>query len=150
MIELRPSKIEEIYEVYHDKYIIDNISQDGRNINPIFHPLVKYYSAFVNNEFVGCFLHIQFTKYEVELHSLLKKKAIKQSVILGQMIIDETFKDSNVIRITANILSSLPKAINYCLKLGFNIEGIKKNSSLKNGIIQDIYILGLYKNERRS
>lgn len=130
-------------DVYSNDYIIKNIMQDGREFKPIEHPLVTYYSALVDNCFVGCFMHIQFTKYEVELHSLLTKSALAESRELGKLMINKTFEDENVLRITANILGDLKKSINYCKKLGFELEGIKKDCVFKNGIITNIHILGL-------
>jgi len=145
-IELGITK-EHLDLVYNDSYILENLSQDNRKIEPIINPLVTYYSAFNGDEFMGCFMHIKFTIYEVELHSLLLKKAIKNSRTFGKMIIDETFKDETVLRITANIIGDLKKSINYCKKLGFRQEGIKKHSILKNGIITNVNILGLTREE---
>jgi len=148
-LKILPTITEEnLNSIYSDDYIVKAIKQDNRDFKPVNHPLATYYSAFIDNIFIGAFLHIQHSINEVELHSLLKKSAIKYSRELGNMIIKKTFEDKNITRITANIISTIKTALNYCLILGFKTEGIKRNACYKNGILTDIFIMGIIKSDR--
>ena len=138
-----------LQEVYSNPYIIRAFKKDGADFKPNKHNLIKYYSCFINSEFVGCFMHIQFTKNEIEAHSLLLKKALKYSRELGQLFIESCFKDKNVTRITTYVPADLKTAINYLLKLNWKIEGIKRNSIIKKNKELDTYMLGITRKDNQ-
>jgi RimJ/RimL family protein N-acetyltransferase len=135
-------------ELYQDRYI-QRVGYDDRPASPVSHPLASYVSAFIDDVFAGAFLIIRFTRREVEIHSLLLKQAMLYSRVLGRMIIDYVFKNKDVMRITANVLEGLESARNYCLKLGFQLEGIKRSVCLIKGKPIDLYILGLLRQDWR-
>lgn len=135
-------------ELYQDGYI-QRVSYDDRPASPVSHPLASYVSAFINDMFVGAFLIIRFTRREVEIHALLLKQALIHSREFGKMIIDSVFANKDVMRITANVLQGLESAKNYCLKLGFKLEGIKRSVCLIKGKPTDLYILGLLRQDWR-
>ena len=135
-------------ELYQDRYI-QRVGYDDRPASPVSHPLASYVSAFINEMFVGAFLVIRFSRREVEIHSLLLKQAMFYSRELGRMIIEWVFKNKDVMRITANVLEGLESARNYCLKLGFQLEGIKRSVCLIKGRPTDLYILGLLRQDWR-
>lgn len=139
---------ERLNDLYSDRYI-QRVGYDSRPASPVSHPLAKYFTANVHGMFAGAFLVIQFTKYEVEIHALLHKWAIKYSRKLGEMILDLVFSNEEVLRVTANVLQGLETAKNYCLKLGFKQEGIRRSACLKNGKPIDVYILGLLRQDWR-
>jgi RimJ/RimL family protein N-acetyltransferase len=135
-------------ELYADEYI-QRVGYDDRPASPVSHPLASYVSAFVNNVFAGAFLIIRFSRREIEIHSLLYKWALSYSRKLGEMILDLVFSKKDVLRVTANILGNLKSARNYCLKLGFQLEGIKRSVCLIKGKPTDLYILGLLRQDWR-
>jgi len=134
-------------EVYSDPYIM-RISPDGPAMTPVLHPLATYVSAWVDDEFVGAFLSIRYSAHEIESHALLKKEAIKHSRQLGQMFLDWAFMQG-VLRVTAHVYEYLEAAKNYCIKLGFQIEGFRRSAELKNGKPIGVYMLGITRQEWR-
>lgn len=143
------AKPAELAEVYADPYIA-RIRHDSSKPGPVLHPLATYYSATVNGAFAGVFLVIRYSLREIEIHALLLKKAVKWSRELGELVIDEAFSHPEVLRITAHILADLVSAKNYCLKLGFKMEGVRRAACVKNGKITDVHMLGLLRNEWRA
>lgn len=135
-------------ELYADKYI-QRVGYDDRPASPVSHPLASYVSAFVNDMFAGAFLIIRFSRREVEIHSLLYRWALKYSRKLGEMILEMVFATKDVLRVTANVLGNLKSARNFCLKLGFQLEGIKRSVCLIKGKPTDLYILGLLRQDWR-
>ncbi|MCK5023229.1 MAG: GNAT family N-acetyltransferase [Candidatus Aenigmarchaeota archaeon] len=146
---MKNDELKELINIYSDPYI-KQISHDHREANIIVHPNVTYLAAKINNKIVGAFLAIKTNPTEIELHSLLTKKAIKHSRELGSLCIDWAFSFTEVQRVTANIIQGLEKAKNYCLKLGFVHEGTKRDALLKNGKLKDVYILGITRKQRRT
>ena len=133
--------------IYEDKYIIEAIRYDGNTPSPIIHPLVQYYSAFINDVFVGAFIKILYSEYERELHSLLLKSAIRCSRDFITMMIDECFLDKKILRITFTIMEGMNTVSNTLIKIGARLEGTKKDAIKKDGQIKDIHIYGLTKKE---
>ncbi len=133
---------ENLREIYTDSYI-SVVAHDNRPFAPIHHDLVKYVSAFVDGRFMGAFMIVLFSKTEIEIHSLLKKTSIKHSRVLGKEVINFVFNTYSNLRLTAYIIDGLYKAMSFVKKLGFELEGIKKDSCLKNGNITDIHMFGL-------
>ncbi len=144
---MKNDELKELINIYSDPYI-KQISHDHREANIIVHPNVTYLAAKVNNEIVGAFLAIKLNPTDIELHSLLTKKAIKHSRELGKLCIDWAFSFKDVQRVTANVMQGLEKAKNYCLKLGFIYEGTKRNACLKDGKLIDLHILGITRQDR--
>jgi hypothetical protein len=146
---MKKDELKELINIYSDPYI-KQISHDHREANIVVHPNVTYLAAKINNEIVGAFLTIKINPTDIELHSLLTKKAIKHSRELGNLCIDWAFSFKEVQRVTANIFQGLEKAKNYCLKLGFIYEGTKRHAFLKDGKMVDMYILGITRKERKT
>jgi hypothetical protein len=78
---------EQLAEVYADPYI-QRLSHDYYDAAPITHPLVTYLSAWVDGDFAGAFMAIEYSDTETELHSLLLRRALKSSRPLGQACIN--------------------------------------------------------------
>lgn len=133
---------EEINIVYSNSYILKAITFDNRLPSPIINPLVEYISCFNNNDFLGCFMKIKFSDIEIEGHSLLLQKGIKHSRKLLKLFMNLCF-DDRIERMTTFIPEDLPKTINFCLKANWKIEGIKRNSYLRNGKLKNIVIMGI-------
>jgi len=138
---------EMIEETYSDKYILSCIEYDYGTPSYINHPLAKYYSAWYKEEFLGLILCVRYNKYEIEMHSLLKKESIQYSREIGKLIIEEMFSDKDVLRITAPVQGNLKSTMNFLEKIGFVKEGIKKDAIIKKEIVTDMHIYGITKTQ---
>jgi hypothetical protein len=134
-------------EIYSDPYIM-RIAPDGPKLSPVKHPLATYVSAWVNNRFVGAFLSIRYSAHEIESHALLMKEALPHSRQLGQMFLTWAFQQG-VMRVTAHVYEYLQSAKNYCLKLGFQVEGFRRCAEVKKGKAVGVYLLGITRQEWR-
>jgi hypothetical protein len=134
-----------LLEVYSDPYIT-KIGHDHRPASPIQHPNATYLSAWVDGKFSGAFLVIKQSAVELELHALLKKSALKESRNLGMACLAWAFAQP-ILRVTAYIIEGLEMAKNYCIKLGFKIEGCRRSACVQNGIVKDVYVLGMTRQE---
>lgn len=132
---------EHLQQVYSDSYIT-KVGHDHRPAAPINHPLVTYLTATIGDRFAGAFMAIRFSSTEMELHSLLHKSAIKHSRVLGLAFLAWAFAQP-ILRVTAYIIEGLEAAKNYCLKLGFKHEGTRRHACMQGGIIKDVYVLGM-------
>lgn len=146
-LRLELSAINHLKDIYSDDYIKRAFLQDNQDFKPVAHPLVKYYSCFYNDEFMGCFMHIKYSLNEIEAHCFLKKKAIKKSRDFVRLFIKNSFSEPSVTRITAIVPEDLKSAINCFKKCGLKIEGIKRDSTFKNGKLLDDIILGITKGD---
>jgi len=134
-----------LLEVYQDPYIA-RVGHDHRPAAPIDHPNATYLSAWVGDSFAGAFLVIKQSAVELELHALLKKSALKQSRDLGMSCLAWAFAQP-ILRVTAYIIEGLEAVKNYCLKLGFKLEGCRRNACVQNGVVKDVYVLGMTRQE---
>jgi hypothetical protein len=134
-----------LLEVYSDPYIT-KVGHDHRPSAPIQHPNATYLSAWVDGKFSGAFIAIKQSSVELELHALLKKSALKQSRDLGLACLAWAFAQP-ILRVTAYIIEGLDTAKNYCIKLGFKVEGCRRSACVQNGVIKDVYVLGMTRQE---
>ncbi|WP_398457425.1 hypothetical protein [Sphingomonas albertensis] len=140
-------------EPIHDRAVIDavlsdpwvraKIAQDDREPGYIDHPLVSYHGAYVDGALAGVFIAVQFTRWEVEVHAALLRPAIRHGRDLGRMFLASVFADPEVLRATAYVLGTLPSAANYCRRLGFVDEGVRRSACMVGGVPTDIVVLGL-------
>ncbi|WP_380778079.1 GNAT family N-acetyltransferase [Sphingomonas sp. R86520] len=119
------------------------LAQDGREPGYIDHPLVSYHGAYVDGSLVGVFIAVQFTRWEVEVHAAMLRPAIPHGRALGRLFLDTVFATPDVLRATAYVLGSLPSAANYCRRLGFVDEGVRRSACMVGGVPTDIVVLGL-------
>lgn len=134
---------ENLEKLYKDPYIIRAFKQDKRDFKPLDNPLVKYYSAFIDDTYLGSFMFINFSYNEIEAHSMLNQKGIIHSRELGRMFLEECFSSPKITRVTTMIPSDLITAINYVKKCGFKEEGIKRDSIYRNNKLLNNVILGI-------
>lgn len=97
----------------------------------------------MNGEIVGLFMRVRFTKWESEVHAAIKRPALRYARGLGELFLDRVFADPDVMRVTANVISDLRTAANYCRRLGFRDEGCRRNAVVKNGTALDCIVLGM-------
>jgi len=134
-----------LMEVYSDPYIT-KVGHDHRPAAPIQHSNATYLSAWVDGKFSGAFIAIRQSAVELELHALLKKSALKESRTLGLAFLAWAFAQP-ILRVTAYIIEGLESAKNYCIKLGFKVEGCRRCACVQKGIVKDVYVLGMTRQE---
>lgn len=136
-----------IERIFADPWIARKLEGAGLGTDFIDHPLISYYGAYVDQRLVGVFTHAQITAIEVEVHAALLEEATRHGRTLGALFLDKVFADPKVMRATGNIIGSLTSAVNYCHKLGFKIEGKRRDAVIQDGMLLPIIILGLLREE---
>lgn len=131
--------------IYADPFI-RRVARDGQEFAPIHHPLVTYLSAWRDGQFMGAYLAIRFSVFEIEVHAFLMKKAIESSRVFAWLFLDWAFS-KGIMRVTANIIEGLDSVVNHCLKIGFQKEGFKRNALTTSGVVRGVHILGMTKEE---
>jgi RimJ/RimL family protein N-acetyltransferase len=54
------------------------------------------------------------------------------------------------LRVTVYIIEGLEAAKNFALKLGFKNEGCRRCACVQGGIVKDVYVLGMTRQEWRT
>lgn len=129
--------------VMHDPHVAARVSHDHREPGYIAHPEVRYLGAMVGRQVAGVFTLIDFSDLEVEIHVGLLPWAVKHSRELGRACLAHVFADRDVKRATAYIIEGLDSARNYCLKLGFQPEGFRRDACSKGGRLLGVHVLGI-------
>jgi len=130
--------------VLTDPWVAARIRHDGREPGHIDHPALTYHGAHVGGALVGVFVVIQHTACEVEVHAALLRSAMRSGRALGRLFLDQLWHDQpELLRITAPVLATLPSAANYCRKLGFVDEGVRRQACRVGGVPTDVVYLGL-------
>lgn len=141
---------EHLEDVYSDTDIRKAFIYDGGTFEPIHNQLVTYYSAFYDDIFLGAFLCIKISQYDVEIHLLLNKLSAIYSRRLTKMMFDDLFEE-DILRISSKFIDgNKPTMINFAKKLGAKQEGKLRNAIKSNGIIRDIVIYGITKEDWRA
>lgn len=108
----------------------------------IDHPSVEYQMATINGEPVGAFLLIHMSPVDIEVHSLLTKKATRGSRILSKLVLDYCFS-KGVRRVSTCLLDGFQTMMNHLAKLGFYYEGCKRSAYTVDGQEKDAWMYGL-------
>jgi RimJ/RimL family protein N-acetyltransferase len=81
------------------------------------------------------------------VHAGLKRRALPWSRQLAGLFLDRVFEPPQVLRATAYVMGDLPSAANFCRRVGFTDEGVRRNAIVKGGRILDCIVLGLLRSE---
>jgi hypothetical protein len=147
LLELQPlSDPGAIAPLFLDPYIA-RVGHDDRPAAPIEHPHVHYLGARVDGDLVGAFMIIESGFVELDVHALLTRRALKHSRDLGRLCLAQAFANPAIQRVTAYVIEGLTAARNYCLKLGFQFEGIRRDACRQNGHLLGVHILGMTRND---
>ena len=147
MVTLVAGISDEHLEKLYQAEEIKNTGDDFRSAEPIDHPLVSYYSVFQAKTFLGAFLCVQFSRVEVELHSLLLHTSVRFSRKAMKLMLNTIFSNKSVNRVTGWIRSDYKTIINHGLKLGFLKEGVKRYGAVKNGKNLDVVLMGMTRDD---
>lgn len=137
---------EQLQQVYQNEYVLSAFGELHTR-EPIESDIVKYHSCYVNGDFVGCFLEIMRSPIESEVHSLLFKKAAKHCRKLALIFICQLFDSKPIARVCTQVMYIHRSVINFCLKIGFKIEGFKQNADLKCGKLQNMVMMRILRGE---
>jgi hypothetical protein len=137
---------DELQQVYQNDYVLSAFGELHTR-EPIKSDFVKYHSCYVNGNFVGCFLEIIRSPIESEMHSLLFKSAAIHCRKLALIFIHQLFESKPIARICTHVMHIHRSVINFCLKIGFKIEGFKQNADLKDGVLQNIVMFRILRGE---
>lgn len=132
-----------IDRILTDPWIADRIRHDAREPGYIDHPALTYHGAFVGGDLVGVFIAIRHSPWEIEVHAALSREATRHGRGLGAMFLASLWSDPELQRVTAPVLSTLPSAVNYCRRLGFELEGVRRRAVQIDGKVADVIWLGL-------
>lgn len=152
MISLSLENVKDLHtisDLFDDPYIT-RIGHDHRAASAIDHPNVKYLSARLNGEQVGAFMIIESGFIEIDIHALLTKRALPHSREFGKLCLMWAFAQQHIQRVTAYIIDGLNTAKNYCMKLGFKNEGMRRDACMKNGEFIGVHILGMTRQDWRA
>lgn len=127
--------------VYQDPFIAGRIRQDGLALEHVDNPYVYYLMALQDGVPCG-FFAIANKGIEHEIHVCLQQSAIRNFRTFGRLAIDYCFSQG-IQRLTAPISSANRSVINYCLKLGFRLEGVKRCAIMVDGHLFDEVIMGM-------
>lgn len=137
---------DELKQVYQNEYVLSAFGELHAR-EPLKSDFVKYHSCYVNGDFVGCFLEIMRSPIESEVHSLLFKKAAKHCRELAVIFIRQLFDSKPIARVCTQVMYIHRSVINFCLKIGFKIEGFKQNADLKDGVLQNMVMFRILRGE---
>ena len=144
MIAVEPlADREAIDRILRAPEIAPKITHDGREPGYITHPLVSYWGAWVDDELVGVFLTVRFSRWEVETHAAILRAGRHHARDLARMYLACIFDDPEIERVTAYVMATLPSAANFCRKVGFEYEGRRRNACRVDGQLTDVLIYGL-------
>lgn len=129
--------------VLTDPWVATRIRHDAREPGYIDHPALTYHGAYIDSALAGVFMAIRHSPWEVEVHAALLRSATWHGRALGALFLDQLWQDPQLLRITAPVLSTLPSATNYCKRLGFEVEGVRRAAVRVNGRPADVIYLGL-------
>lgn len=135
-----------IAKIYADPYT-KRAAHDHRPHEPINHPDVYYFGAYIDSELVGVFIMIDSGFCDVDVHSMLTKKAIRHCRELGKMCINAIFSNPDIHRLTGWVSEGLETALNFDLKIGFKYEGFKEKAVMKNGELIGLHMVGLTRSD---
>ena len=147
MLAVSPlSDLAAVQRLCSDPYIA-RAGHDHRPLSAIDHPDVHYLAATLDGEIVGAFCVIDSGFVERDVHALLQRRALPWSRDLGRLCIAWCFSAPWVQRLTAQIIEGLEAARNYCVRLGFRVEGFKRDACQVGGRIVGVHVLGLTRSE---
>jgi len=121
---------------------------DDRQRGYVDHPAITYYGAYVGSDLAGVFLAKATTPEDMGVHVALRRWATPFGRTLGKLFITTIFRDVLVERLSADVLGTLPSAVNYCRRLGFVDEGVRRNACRVGGRLTDVVMLGLLRDHR--
>jgi RimJ/RimL family protein N-acetyltransferase len=138
--------VDVIKYVLTEKDIYERIREDGWPDSSFYQPDIVncvYIIGIVGSEPMGIATVCPINNVSCECHfSVLPGFRKVYAHEFAKKAIEWTF-EAGFHKIVAQIPFIYPKVKNFCVKTGFQVEGINRKSILKNGEIHDQWYLGL-------
>jgi hypothetical protein len=148
LLRLEPTEDAALVDaVLSDPWIADRLRHDGRSPCYLASPAVSYLAAYVGDDLAGVFIAGRIGSYEVEAHVALYRSGTRHGRPLAALFLARAFADPTVLRVSAPVLASLPSSVNFCRRLGFVQEGVKRAACLRDGVPTDLIMFGLTREE---
>ena len=147
LIFLNEIRNECAFEYLHDsrKFTLSDTIKWFNELKP------NYWIIMYNNEKIGYFRTSNYSNNNkniyigADLHEKFRGKGLAYESYCK--FIPFIFEEYNLHKIYLEVLSTNQRAINLYNKLGFKIEGIKKEDVYKNGYWVDSIIMSIFKNK---
>ncbi len=138
---VRPIENKDVISALYEAPEFQVVAHDHRGAEPVFAPFAKYLGAYVDGKLAGLFLILESGFIEVDLHAFILRRFVRQARDLGRACLAYVFADGVIQRATAYVIDGLDSAVNYCLKLGFKREGVRRDACLKGGVLRPVHVL---------
>jgi len=123
-------------------FICDDISAEAPNY-PILDNIF-YMAVYVDSMVAGMFVLYAINAITLEAHtSMLPKYRGTYSIPAAKKVISWIFKSTGYMKINGSTPVCNERAIAFNKKLGFDVEGINKGSTMRNGKLYDQIYFGL-------
>lgn len=132
-----------IYKVLKDSEIFSRIAEDGIDIEEYEAPDDAIYIMNAND--TGLMIYHWQNEVTLECHVHVLKEFRYDAVEFGKASLDWAWKNTNAVKIVAQIPEIYPDVLKFALKNKFEIEGINESSYVKNGELYDQVYVGLIK-----
>lgn len=120
--------------------VTDDNSPETIRIPDHHYPLV----AYVDGEAIGCLVAHWETSTTLQVHiQILPKHRKAWSQAAGEAFKAWLWENTRAHKLTAQIAVIYPNVIRFADMMGFELEGVNKESLLKDGVYHDQVIIGL-------
>ena len=132
------------YKVLSDPDIFKTVAEDGMTDIPM--PDSPLYLCGYVPDLMGCFILHRQNSVTVECHvQVLPDFRQEHAEEFGKKVIEWTWKNTDAVKIVAQIPLLYPNVKDFALRMGFEIEGSNTRSFRKNGMLYNQWYLGLSK-----
>ncbi|HFD88260.1 MAG TPA: N-acetyltransferase [Gammaproteobacteria bacterium] len=145
----------DIVDVFCDESVYEHISDDFAPDRNEYDPTeimlfdgVYYIGGYCDGELASCVLFHPHNSVLYEIHvAVLPRWRGKVALELINKSFSWIFKNTDCVKVIANIPSTNAKAITLAKMVGMNVEGNNVDSYLKNGVLLDLIMFGIRKGE---
>lgn len=140
--------LDSVNQIILNEFVQDDISDDlTKNVKLSYLPEhIEWLGVYIDGELKGLYLLIAQNSITAEIHTcLLPDIRGSKAIQSGKTLLSYLF--SKYHKAISYIPEYNKKAHLYASMLGFKIEGINRESFLKNGQKHDQYLVGLTKGE---
>ncbi len=128
--------------------ILPHISDDNTKMNSLVHPNLFWITVYDGEELLGLFLSHPHNSVTYESHTCLLPNAYgTRAVQAAHEYINWMFQWTECQKLITNVPEYNKLALRFARKVGGVLEGVNRESYLKNGTLMDQYVLGITKKE---
>ena len=101
----------------------------------------------VKDEIIGVYVLHPHNSTTSEIHAHILPEFRKDYALESGSKILEWFLDTEYQKLIAQVPDIYPNVKNFCIANGFIVEGVNRKSYKKNGVVMDLTLLGITRNE---